>query len=165
MKKGATKKRIDFPKLIVSIIVCEVIGSIGSLFTMPAIASWYASLAKPAWTLPNWLFAPVWTTLFFLMGIALYLVWMKGIRAKGVKEGLWLFGIQFALNVLWSYLFFGLQSPALGLIGIIVLWVFILATMISFYKISRPAAYVLVPYIAWVTIATLLNYSVMVLNA
>ena len=158
------KKRLDRRKLVVSILLCVVVGSLGSIFTYPAIGTWYASLAKPSFTPPNWLFAPVWTALFILMGIALYLVWSKGLKAKGVKTALEIFGIQFALNVLWSFLFFGLRSPLYGFVEIIVLWFAILATIVSFYRISRPAAYLLAPYIIWVTIAAALNYSILVLN-
>jgi len=159
------KPRINPLKLIAAIVLCVIIGSSASVFTAPQIGTWYASLAKPVWNPPNWLFAPVWTTLFVLMGISLYLVWNKGFKTRGVKIALVIFGAQFALNVLWSFLFFGLQSPLYGFIEIIALWIMIAATIIAFYKISKPAAFILLPYIAWVTIASLLNYSVLVLNA
>jgi tryptophan-rich sensory protein len=149
---------MDWKKLLISIVACELLGNIGSLFTMPSIGTWYATLAKPTWTPPNWLFGPVWTTLFFLMGIALYLVWTKKPKVLPV------FWIQFALNILWSALFFGLKSPLYGFIGIIVLWTAILLNIFVFYKVDRRAGYVLIPYLAWVTIATALNYSVLVLN-
>jgi tryptophan-rich sensory protein len=159
------RKKIDLRKLAIAIVICVVIGSLGSIFTMPAIGTWYSSLAKPSWNPPNWAFAPVWTTLFILMGFALYFVWNKGLKAKGVKTALEIFGVQLALNVLWSILFFGLRSPLYGLAEIIVLWLAIVATIWKFYAISKPAAYALVPYIVWVTIATALNYSVFILNA
>ena len=159
------RKKLDFRKLAISIVLCVVIGSLGSIFTTSAIGTWYSAIAKPSWTPPNWTFAPVWTTLFILMGFALYFVWNKGLKTKGVKTALEIFGVQFALNVLWSFLFFGLRSPLYGFVGIIALWLAIAATIWKFYRISKPAAYALLPYIIWVTIATALNYSVFVLNA
>lgn len=156
--------KIDFVKLVVSIVLCELIGSIGSIFTAPSIPNWYASLTKPWFTPPNWVFAPVWITLFLLMGIALYLVWNKGLEKKEVKLAVSVFGVQFILNVLWSLLFFGLQSPFYAFIEIIILWIVILVTIIKFYQISRPAAVILLPYIIWVTIAASLNYYVWILN-
>ncbi len=156
--------KIDFVKLVVSIVLCELVGSVGSIFTAPSIPNWYVSLTKPWFTPPNWVFAPVWITLFLLMGIALYLVWDKGFEKKGVKLAVSVFGVQFILNVLWSLLFFGLQSPFYAFIEIIILWIAILVTIIKFYQISRPAAVILLPYIIWVTIAASLNYYVWILN-
>jgi len=152
--------------LIFFIIACEVIGSIGSIFTIPNISTWYAALAKPFFSPPNWLFAPAWGTLFLLMGIALYLVWeSKGKKiVQERKIALSWFTIQFALNVLWSFLFFGLRSPFFGFIGIVFLWFSIIITIFSFYKVNKNAAYLLIPYILWVSFAAILNYSVMVLN-
>jgi benzodiazapine receptor len=139
-------------------------GIVGSVFTMPSIPTWYASLAKPWFSPPNWLFGPVWITLYLLMGISLYLVWNRGLEARGVRKALSVFGIQLALNALWSFLFFGLLSPILGLIGILVLWAAILATIILFWQIDRRAGIILIPYIIWVTIATLLNLYILLLN-
>lgn len=157
------RKHIDMRKLAVSILACVLLGSLDSIFTAPSIGTWYASLAKPAFTPPNWLFAPVWTALFVLMGIALYLVWEKYPSAKS-KFAMQVFAVQFTLNVLWSALFFGLRSPLYGFVEIVVFWLAIAATIALFYRVSRLAAYLLVPYIVWVTIAAALNYSVMVLN-
>ncbi|MFC2143906.1 TspO/MBR family protein [Candidatus Aenigmatarchaeota archaeon] len=157
--------KIDFVKLIVSIIICQVIGGIGSIFTAPSISTWYTTLAKPWFTPPNWVFAPVWITLFLLMGISLYLIWEKGLKEKRIKTAISIFGIQLALNAIWSIIFFGLQSPFYAFIEIIILWIAILATIISFYKISKPAGLILLPYIIWVTIASSLNYYVWILNA
>ena len=97
-------------KLLISIIVAEVAGSIGSIFTMPSLPTWYASLAKPWFTPPNWVFAPVWTILFALMGISAWIIWDKGLDKKGIKEALFFFDVQFILNILWSFLFFGLRN-------------------------------------------------------
>jgi tryptophan-rich sensory protein len=156
--------KIRFDKLIASIVICQAAGSIGSIFTAPSIPTWYASLVKPLWTPPNWLFAPVWITLFLLMGIALYIVWDKGLEKKETRIAVSVFGVQLVLNALWSIIFFGLQMPFYAFIEIIILWIAILVTIIKFYQISRPAAAVLLPYIIWVTIASALNYYVWILN-
>ena len=113
---------------------------------------------------PNWLFGPVWTALFALMGIASFLVYEKGIKKKQIRNALWAFDAQFILNVLWSLLFFGLRNISLGLVDIIAMWIAIAVTIVMFYKISKAAGLLLVPYFLWVSIATLLNYYVLVLN-
>jgi tryptophan-rich sensory protein len=154
----------SIPKFIASILFCVIVGSLGSLVTITGPGSWYASLEKPFFTPPNWLFAPVWITLFVLMGIALYLVWQSGVQRREVRLALAVFGVQFALNVLWSFLFFGLESPLLGLVDIVLLWVMIAVTIVLFYRVEKPAGFLLVPYIIWVSIATALNYAVYVLN-
>lgn len=151
-------------RLLVSVFVCEMAGIIGSFFTAPSIPTWYASLSKPAFTPPNWLFAPVWTTLFLLMGISLYLIWEKRGTEAEMKAALYVFGAQLILNVLWSLLFFGLQNPFLAFVEVVILWIAILANIIVFYRIDRNAGLLLIPYIAWVTIAAFLNYGVWVLN-
>lgn len=169
-------------KLIIAVVVSEAAGVIGSLFTTPAIQSgWYASLAKPALNPPAWVFGPVWTTLFALMGIAAFLVWRKGLDRKDVKIALSIFLIQLVLNTLWSVIFFGLKSPGGAFVEIIFLWLAILATIIAFAKIFPPAGgpavypvraffvsngawLLLIPYILWVTFAMYLNYSIWVLN-
>jgi len=154
----------SYPKLILSILLIEIIGSIGAIATTPAIPGWYASITKPFFTPPSWVFAPVWTTLFLLMGISLYLVWQEGMKKAGVRAAVYAFAVQMALNVLWSFLFFGMQNPLLGFICIVVLWLAILYTIKRFYAVSRPAAYLLIPYITWVTIATALNLAIYLLN-
>jgi len=151
-------------KLILSIVLCQAAGIIGSLFTTPSIPTWYASLQKPWFAPPNWLFGPVWITLFTLMGISFYLVWNKGLKNKLVKKGLVIFGIQLLLNILWSFFFFGLNSPSYGLIEIIILWIAIGLTIFKFFKISKNAALLLLPYIAWVSVAAILNYYIWILN-
>jgi tryptophan-rich sensory protein len=152
------------PRLVVSLIIPFIAAAIGSLATSPSIPSWYASLNRPAWTPPNWLFGPVWTTLYILMGIAFFLVWSKGWKKPNVRVASYLYFAQLALNALWSVLFFGLQSPLAGLAGILPLWVLIALTMWKFYGVDKRAAYLLIPYICWVTAATFLNYSILVLN-
>lgn len=155
---------MNFKKLIISILICQAAGFIGSFFTVPSIESWYATINKPSFNPPNWIFAPVWTTLFLLMGIALYRVWNKGIDTKYVKIAITIFGIQLLLNSLWSILFFGMESPLLGLIEIVFLWLAILFSIIYFSKVDKIAAYLLVPYIAWVSFAAILNAAIYMLN-
>ena len=154
----------DIWKLVVAIVVSEATGVIGSVFTAPAIKGWYATLVRPELSPPNWVFAPVWTTLFALMGIAAFLIWRKGLSRREVRVALAIFLGQLVLNTLWSVIFFGLQNPGAALVEIVVLWFAILATMIAFYKVSRPAVWLLLPYILWVSFAVYLNYAIWVLN-
>jgi len=151
-------------KLVVSIVACLAAGAIGSIFTRTAIPTWYATLEKPIFTPPNWLFAPVWTLLYILMGIAAFLVWRKGLKNRGVRTALIVFLIQLVLNALWSVVFFGFESPLYGLIVISVLWVAIIVTAIKFFKISRVASVLMWPYLLWVTFAAVLNSSIWLLN-
>ena len=151
-------------KLIVAIVICQMAGVIGSLFTTPAISTWYATIQKPWFTPPNWLFGPVWITLFTLMGISLYLVWNKGLKNKEARLSLFMFFVQLVLNSFWSILFFGLKTPFYAFIEIIILWVAIAITIFKFYKISKYAGLILIPYIAWVSIALTLNMYVWILN-
>lgn len=157
-------KKINISKLIASILICEAAGVAGSIFTTPKISTWYASLNKPSFNPPSWIFGPVWTALFLLMGIALYFVWEAAAKNKKAKEAAAIFGIQLALNILWSYLFFGLQNPFYALIEIFVLWLAILAAIIAFNKIDKKAAYLLLPYILWVSFAAFLNFSLWKMN-
>ncbi len=152
--------KINWFKLIIAVIICEAAGIIGSVFTMDGVRNWYPTLIKPDFNPPNWLFGPVWTTLFLLMGISLYLIWQQ----KKNREALSVFGIQLFLNVMWSVLFFYLHQPLWAFMEIIVLWIFILLSIIYFYKISKPAAYLLIPYILWVSFAAFLNYTLYSLN-
>jgi tryptophan-rich sensory protein len=151
-------------KLTAAILFCLVAGSIGSLVTITGPGSWYASLQKPFFTPPGWVFAPVWITLFILMGIALFLVWEAGADHREVRVALAIFLLQFALNILWSFLFFGLRSPFLSFVEIVVLWGTIAATILCFFRVRKEAAYLLVPYIAWVSIATVLNGTIYLMN-
>ena len=157
--------KIDVTKLLASIIVCELAGIIGSIVTISNISTWYATLNKPSFAPPNWLFGPVWITLYLLMGISLYLVWMQGISKKEVKIGIALFATQLFINAIWSPVFFGLHALQLSFYIILAMWTFISLTMVRFFGISKPAAYLLVPYIAWVSIAAVLNYFIWILNA
>ncbi|MFZ2682075.1 MAG: TspO/MBR family protein [Patescibacteria group bacterium] len=148
-----------------AILACEVLGASGSLFTGPEIETWYATLTRPEIAPPNWVFAPVWTTLFAFMGIAAWLVWRQGLGVRQVKLGLAVFAWQFALNILWSAVFFGLHEPGAALGVILALWLSIAGTMLAFYKVSRPAAWLLLPYLLWVSFATYLNYAFWLLNS
>jgi translocator protein len=149
---------------VLAVAICELAGGIGAIFTMPAVGGWYAGLVKPALNPPGWIFAPVWTTLFALMGVAAFLIFQKRIKNKAVKTALQIFVLQLALNVLWSILFFGLQKPLSAFIDIIALWLAIAWTIFAFRKIYRPAAWLLVPYLLWVSFAAYLNYAIVILN-
>jgi benzodiazapine receptor len=149
-------------KLILSILICLSAAAIGSVFTSAAIPTWYAALNKPFFNPPNWLFGPVWTVLYVMMGISLYLVWKEGYQKH--KKAIIVFGIQLALNVLWSVLFFGMRNPLLAFADILALWGFILYTTLLFRKTSKTAAYLLIPYLLWVSFATVLNFAIFYLN-
>ena len=146
------------------VLISETAGIIGSVFTFSAISTWYVVLNKPFFSPPNYLFGPVWTTLYFLMGIAAFLVYKKGTRNKKVRSALSLFGIQLVLNTLWSIIFFGLKLPAVAFVEIILLWIFIFLTMQAFAKVSKSATWLLVPYILWVSFAAILNLAIVILN-
>lgn len=151
-------------KLVSSIILCELVAIIGSAVTLPSIKTWYITLNKPEFNPPNWIFGPVWTVLFLLMGISLYLIWSNGTKTKKVREALYYFSAQLLLNFLWSLFFFGMHNPLLAFFDIILLWFAILFTILKFQEISKLAAYLLYPYLFWVSFATLLNFAVVVLN-
>jgi len=160
--KGMRLREIS--KLLVSVAICQVAGVLGSFFTRPSIPTWYVTLKKPWFTPPNWVFAPVWLTLFLLMGIAVFLVWCQSLKNQKVKVALAVFTVQLILNVLWSAVFFGFRSPLAGLVVITILWVAIVLTLLQFFKVSRPAGFLLLPYIVWVSIAAALNTSILILN-
>ena len=155
---------MNWPKLLASIAACQLAGVVGAVFTRAAIPSWYAYLKKPAFTPPNWLFGPAWISLYLLMAVAAYMVWQKGWQWPGVRLALAVFLVQLLLNFLWSPAFFGLRSPLAGAVVIVVLWLAILLTIFLFFKISRPAALLLLPYILWVSYASALNISIYFLN-
>lgn len=157
-------KAKDFFKLAAGIAVCEFTGIAGAYFTMSSVTSWYITLDKPSFSPPGWIFGPVWTLLYFLMGVSLFLVWKRGFKNKRSKTALYFFGGQLFLNFVWSILFFGLHSPLLALFDIIALWLMIVLTIIKFRPISKPAAYLLIPYFLWVSFASVLNFSILLLN-
>jgi benzodiazapine receptor len=153
-----------FLTLFGAIILCILAGFVGSLVTVTGPGSWYDLLTKPSFNPPSWLFFPVWTVLYVLMGVSLFLVLMERRKGQDVSLPLVLFGIQLVLNVLWSFLFFYFESTLLGLAGIILLWIFIAATIVAFSRINRVAAVFLLPYIVWVSFAAVLNYALFMLN-
>jgi tryptophan-rich sensory protein len=154
----------NFPKLIVSVVGCELVGIVSTPFTITAISTWYIFLNKPSYSPPNWVFGPVWTILYCLMGISAFLIWQKDGKNKKGKKALSYFLLQLFFNFLWSILFFGLRNPLLGLIDIIALLITISITILAFYKTSKIAAYLLIPYLVWVSFATILNLSIVLLN-
>ncbi len=153
-----------FFQLVVCVIGCELVGLSGTPFTIAAIPTWYTTLAKPFFAPPNWLFGPVWTLLYALMGVSVFLIWKNGTKQARNRRALLIFGIQLALNFLWTPVFFGLKSPLFGLVVIVMLWVAIVQTMKAFAPVSRLASILLLPYLLWVSFATALNAGIAVLN-
>lgn len=151
-------------KLIISIIAPQLAGAIGSIFTVSKVSTWYMFLEKPPLNPPSWVFGPVWTLLYLMMGIALYLVWVQGFEKQKVRRAIYFFAFQLFANSLWSVLFFGAQNINLAFFEIIILWVAILLTIFKFYKVSKIAAYLLIPYILWVSFATYLSAAIVYLN-
>ena len=151
-------------KLVISILIPVLVGAVSGYFTSSGVNGWYAAANKPWFNPPDWIFAPVWTTLYVLMGTALFLVW----RTESVKTlkqtAIILFAVQLTLNFFWSFIFFKLQQPAWAFAEIIVMWLMILLTILWFRKINVAAAWLLVPYICWVSFASVLNYSIWKLN-
>lgn len=151
-------------KLFLSIALPLAIGALGSYYTIPEISGWYQTIQKPSWNPPNGIFGPVWTTLYILMGVALYLVWKTPNSKRTKPIVVSFFMIQLGLNFLWSFIFFNQHRIGLALANIILLWIFILLTILSFSKVNKTAAWLLIPYILWVSFAMLLNYSIWQLN-
>lgn len=151
-------------RIIFSILICQLAGLIGSVFTFSSIPTWYEALNKPSFSPPNWIFGPVWIVLYTLMGISLFLVWEKGLKKRLVEKGIIAFGVQLALNAMWTYIFFGLKLPEYAFFEILFLWISIAITIARFYVISKKAAYLLLPYLIWVSFAMVLNYYVWILN-
>jgi benzodiazapine receptor len=154
----------DVVGLAVSIAVCFGSAAVGSLLTQPSLGEWYAQLRKPAWTPPNWVFGPVWSALYLSMAVAAWLIW-RNAGTAGARFALTLFGIQLGLNVAWSGVFFGLRLPGIACLEIAVLWLAIAATTAVFWGRNRTAAMLMVPYLAWVTFAGVLNAAIWSLNA
>jgi tryptophan-rich sensory protein len=157
--------KIKNPRLLfVSILLPQLAGLVGSLATSPAIPSWYALLEKPSFNPPNWIFGPVWITLYTLMGISLYLIWVKGFSKKEINFPVKLFIFHLVLNSFWSVIFFGFKDLGLGLFVIISLWLVIAYLIKTFWKIDKRASYLLIPYLLWVSFASILNYFIWTLN-
>jgi len=155
--------RESWISLVPFIVACFAGAGIGSFFTSTSVNTWYAQLRKPEWTPPNWIFGPVWITLYVLMAISAWLVW-RSAEWSSVRFALTLFFIQLVLNTLWSVVFFGLRKvgPAFG--EVLLLWMMIVATTVAFLRVSLLAAWLLIPYLAWVAFASYLNFRIWQLN-
>lgn len=151
-------------RLIISIAIPLIAGGLSGFFTATGVDSWYQTIEKPSWNPPNWIFGPVWTALYVMMGISLYLVWKSNVEQNQKNKAIALFTVQLVLNFFWSLIFFTMQSPGWALIEIVLLWLFILLTIFAFAKSSKVAAWLLVPYISWVSFASILNYTIWQLN-
>jgi translocator protein len=151
-------------KVITCIFLSFMAGFLGGIATETGTGSWYAQLEKPAFQPPGWLFGPVWTVLYILMAVAAFLIWKKGWNTIGVKTALTFYLVQLILNALWSFSFFQMESPALGLINITLLLIALIATTIRFFRINEVSGYMLIPYIIWVIFATSLNAAILLLN-
>jgi tryptophan-rich sensory protein len=147
-----------------AVLLCLAVGNIGTIYTVPNISTWYATLNRPPFSPPNWLFGPAWTLLYILMGIAIYLIIKQGLDKKEVQAASLIFLIQLVLNAIWTPIFFGLHQTLLAFIVIVFLWLAIIWTMIRFYPISKLACWLLLPYLMWVTFASTLNFSFWWLN-
>ena len=151
-----------FSKIIICVILCVGLGAASGFSTADSINGWYQTIQKPSWNPPNWVFAPVWTLLYALMGISLALIWHNRHVLK--NAALAFFVVQFVLNLLWSYIFFGRQNMQLALMEIILMWIMIFLTIFYFYRIHKIAAWLMIPYLLWVSFATFLNYTLYTLN-
>ena len=151
------------PALIFFLLITFLAAFIGNFFTIPNIQDWYASLNKPSFNPPNWLFGPAWTVLYVLMAVSVFLVWQKKENPQRGKA-LTIYFVQLALNALWSIIFFGLHNLGLAFVEIIFLWFFILLTLVNFYKVKKLAGILFMPYLLWVSFAALLNFAVWQLN-
>ncbi len=150
-------------KLIVSILCPLLIGYFGSVFTSKSVSTWYPTLNKPFFNPPNWIFSPVWTILFIMIGLSFYFVWLKNPIGKILSDVL-LYSIQLILNLLWSLFFFGMRNPTLAFLDIIILLIFIFILIVRFRRLSRISSYLLAPYFLWVAFASILNFSIVILN-
>ena len=151
-------------RLISSVSVCLLTGFLGSFATRDSITTWYAQLSRPSFTPPDWTFGVVWPVLYVMMGISAFLIWNVGIDKRQVKVSLGCFALQLILNGLWTLIFFGLHLIGFALVEIVILWAAILMTILAFWKVSKPAALLLLPYILWVSFAVVLNASLFLLN-
>lgn len=149
-------------KLIIAVAVCLGVGGISGFITASEIPGWYVSINKPSFNPPNWIFGPVWTLLYILMGIAFFLIWKSDAPSK--EKAYLFFALQLILNFFWSIIFFHFHATGAALMEIILLWICILLSILSFYPISKPAAYLLIPYLLWVSFATVLNFAIWKLN-
>lgn len=157
------KNRKTF-NIVIAVLICLAVGFLSGIVTTESVETWYRTLVKPSFNPPNWIFAPVWTILYIMMGLSAGYIYNKGIKRKEVVYALKFFLAQLILNGIWSILFFGFQSPLLAFAEIIFLWIVLLFTIIYFYRIYRVSAYLLIPYLLWVSFAAVLNLSILILN-
>ena len=151
-------------RLIVAVLLPVLVGAVSGLFTASSVKTWFVTLNKPSFNPPSYVFAPVWTTLYIMMGVAFYLVWVSVTDKAQQHKAMTVYFIQLFLNFCWSFIFFYKQRPDLAFIEIVFLWVSIVATLVLFYRISNPAGWLLVPYLLWVSFASALNYAIWQLN-
>jgi translocator protein len=152
----------NYLKAVLSITICLAVGGISGYITADAIPGWYVNINKPSFNPPNWIFGPVWTTLYIMMGIAFFLIWKSQSPLK--HKAMLIFSVQLILNFFWSILFFNFHLLGFALIEILCMWLFILLSIISFYPVSKVAAYLLIPYLLWVSFASVLNFAIWQLN-
>lgn len=150
----------DLGRLLAAVMACEAAGGVGAIATAGSVDTWYRTLDKPSFTPPSWLFGPVWTALYGLMGIALSVVWRLHAQGRETGAALGWFGAQLALNVLWSFLFFRFRSPRAALIEIVVLWIAVAMTVAALLRVSRLAALLMLPYLLWTSFAAALNFGI-----
>lgn len=156
------KHSIQWGKLIISLVVPQIAGFIGSLFTVSQIGGWYAQLEKPSFNPPSWIFGPVWTVLYILMGVAFYFLWLhKDAISKKLQI---LLVVHLCLNALWSVLFFFMHDPLIAYVNIVLMWIMIVALILDTRKIDQKISWLLVPYSIWVTFASFLNLAIVILN-
>ena len=153
-----------FVKCVLSILLPLIVGGVSGFFTAGSIEGWYITLNKPWFNPPNWIFGPVWTLLYLMMGIAFFLIWKSDAPADAKKTAITVYLVQLALNFAWSLIFFYMEQPGWALVDILLMWAAIFCTIITFGKISSAAAWLLVPYISWVSFATVLNFAIWKLN-
>ncbi|MGD9129590.1 MAG: tryptophan-rich sensory protein [Candidatus Woesebacteria bacterium] len=157
-------KKIYWQKLIIALLLPQLAGLLASFFTSSSVRTWYFDLNKPFFNPPDWIFAPVWISLYLMMGLAFYLVWQGKSKKKFLKKAKIIFLLQLFFNFLWSIIFFGLQLPGLAFLEIILLWFLIVLTIRRFFLLNKSASYLLIPYLLWVSFASILNLAIVLLN-
>jgi translocator protein len=150
--------------LVFHVSVCLVVGVLAGITTAHSVTTWYPSLVKPTWNPPSWVFAPVWTTLYVMMGVAAWLVWRRGTDIVGVRVALSVFWVQLFFNLAWSFLFFGARSPMLALADVVLLWLALALCVRNFFRVAKEPGLLMLPYLAWVSFAACLNFAIWRLN-
>lgn len=174
MKKSSARKRTkavvhhhsssSFFSVVGWIVLCELAGIVGSVFSVSSIPTWYQTLSKPVFNPPNWVFGPVWTTLYALMGISVYRIWRMGMKKEAVRHAVYLFLMHLGLNAIWSPIFFGARQIPLAFVTIAIMWLTLITVMFRFEKLDKLSALLLAPYLAWISFAMVLNYHLWILN-